>query len=812
MSATAALGVACGLLVSVSMLLFHRIRSPTGVTALAVWPAGALVASVGAVTIGTVQLHPLGPAILGAGVGAVGIWTLVTAVVGFGVGPLTIGVLSLAFVGGSVVAVWMTGQPVTITVFLTGGLLAGITVAAVGIFGRVAADLDEQTGSDPVVLFVEVIGVAIVAIGVPAGARAIALFPIGGPLEFGLGLLAVPTVVLGGRRLRRNIDGQRLDRLRSRIVEGALGLYADVREIVSSVADGGTEPHTEAAETIEEADEIVAAAPTTVPAATHFLEDAQAGLAADNRGLAVAAAEIAAEIAAGTVETETYLDRAGRLLEALEIDPASIEAASVDLSDARAAHEAGDDDRARAIAEGAVLAAIAEAGDRFELVVQNVESARESRGTGAIVGVLARLDAALAASTARSLDSAIDRDEAIQRLQELLSEFEEDPDWEFETVPAAAVRAASATAWRAVRQGDTALRSEKTDGDDTAGVRTEALVAAAESYTIAIDAYLTALRAALEAETETDAKRIGDAFSVLTPETTTVLLALTMEEYTGPSIADRTGSARTRSVVRRGLSTIKTVRVRTGIDAGNTDAVRSFLRYGALNRRLQVLEPEIDRAEQLVGTDDSAAREAYRSIAERFEELSDRAANAGRTGLSSQLASKALACRENAAAIGKGEYAAAEAVNVSISPPAVSAETELRPAGDRIRGELLGDRFLELRRLLRMAAEHPIRRRYDEPVAGKIESMATVLDRIDPIVGTSNLDGMCSVGMEVTRSGIESALDGAGVVESDPIGDLEAADSIEAFTTQWLKAAGAIDAATAADRSTREDRDVDAES
>lgn len=809
MLATASIGLLCGLVVAAAIALFDADRSPTTIVGLSVLPAALFVAAAGAVAIGTLWLFPVGPSIVGSVLGAIGIWTLVAAVVWFGGGTFLVVVVSIAFVGGAVVAVWAVDAAAAVVAFLTVGIIVGAAIAGVGLVGRAFGGVDDDAGSDPLVLSVEVLGVLIAALGVPVGARAIALFPLGGPIAF-LSGLAVALLVAGGVvRLRSAGEDRlarlrkRMGRLRDRLVEDGLAFYSELREFLS-IGGGGTGAHTEADPEIEEAEEVVAAAPTNVPAAEQFLDDAKAGLTGGDRGYAVAAAELAERIAEEAVDTGAYIRNVSRFLEALEIDPGSIDQAAIDLSEAREAHEAGEDEEARAIAERALLAAIAETDGLFELVVQRVESSRESRGAGAIEAVLARLDTALAASTARSLESPIDRDEAVRRLEELLAEFGEEPDWEFDTVPGAAVRAASSTAWQAVLQGDRAVEAS---GDRIA------LQAAAEAYTIAIEAYLTALQAAIEAELESDAKRVRTALELTVSALSAVLIAIAMDAYTGPTPADRTGCARDRSTIRRGLSAVKAARVRASVSTGDPAPVRALLRYGALNRRLQVLETEIDRVEGLASSGDPAAREAYQSIAERFEELSDRAAATGMTDVASELDARALTCRENAATLAEGGRL--ERLDARVPPPASAGEAELDPAGERIRSELLGDRFLELHALLGTAADHEIARLYDEPVAGKIDSMARVLDRLDPIAGVSNLDGMAAVGREVTRAGIGSAIDrlerraatarGDGglpemvdrptVLDSDPIGDLQAADSIGEYAETWEAIAEDIDAA-----------------
>ncbi|MGM0605385.1 MAG: hypothetical protein ACQETB_06895 [Halobacteriota archaeon] len=824
-TATATIGVGAGLAIGWASAIAARWSSPVLSALLSAVCVTAILAPTAAIVAGSIHLAPLDASVTGYIIGTIGIWGMIVGVstLGFGLGAIV--ALGMAMVLTTALAGWVVGHPVTLLGFVLGGVLTATLVYGGSIIGRQTFSSGEGASSgDPLVVSVEFATVAVVASTVPFGARAIGLFPLGGigPFLVGVGLTAAGARSIG--RLRARVDADRLSWYTERLVESALRTAAEIKATVQRVTGWTGETHTEPADRVEDASSIVAAAPVRVPAAHQFLADAQSSLVGGDPNRATAAAAVATALAERVPPTDAYIDGASRFLEALVTDPGSMGVSTADLSDARDSHEAGSEDEARTIAENAVAAAIGESKGLFELVVQQIESARERRGSGSVAEALARLEAALAMTSAHALAGEVDTDDATETIQDLIARLTDDQSPPPIDSPRQAVRAAAGTGWDAVCRGDEAI-----EADD--------YTTAAGAYTIAIEAYLLALQAAVAGGFDTDAGRIRTTISILLDEQADVLFAIARDAYPTPGSgferrdraaveADRRHSGETaadRSALSNGLSTIKTATKRTGIRSEGVRSVRLFVRHGELDRRLAGIRADLDTAATRAAAGDlHDAAETYEAAAAQIDALGDRAADAGLRAAADELSTAGVRCRRTAEQLRSGATDGMGECTLDLPYPAVPQDLSVEPIGDRLREALADERLVTLRSLLVDARTHRIAAAYDEPTSGKVSSMAAVVATMDPLFGTPNLDGLEAVGRDVTRSAFESALERLetdlaivhggpvppgfatrpAILDADPIGDLDAARSLSAYAATWrdraAELADAIDTLSAA--------------
>ncbi len=809
----AAIGVAVGTLLYGTHRVARQVDSTVTGLGMAAAASVIAVAPIAAILLGSIGQPSLGTATAGFAIGLLGLWGLILAVAVLEFGLNGMITTAIALVLTTFAATWALPETAAFARYLAAGAAASVVLYLLSIALRTAFLEDARAvRTDPIAIAFEALtALAVVAI-VPVTAAWIAGHP-GGIGSFFVGVAAPWVVVVAARQCSVVFDKSRLAWYRDRFVTAAIRDMEAIANAVSmSTARGET--HTDAATAVEDAESIVAAAPVRLPAADRFLETAQGSLVGGNKTKAAAAAALAVSIAELTPPVDAYLDSVSRFMEALAPEAGSLSIATVDLSDVRAARDAGDQETAKSLSEDAVAAAIGGSGGLVELVVQQLDSVQKSRRSLPIDALLARLEAALALSSAAAIETA-GPEQSDLSIDELLTRLAAVEDRSV-TTSRETVRSAAGTGWEAICRGDRAIDHG-------------ALTAAANAYTIAIEAYLRGHAAAIESGLDTDEKRISRTLSLLIDGQATVLHAVAIETYGDRSISDSGhgyrwsgdhdrstedrghGDAHThdRSVRRQtlsiGLSALRAARTQAGIQSDRVRAVRLFVRRGELRGRVEQINATTDAAVTAAHAGDrSEAASAYREAANRLETLSERASAAGLADAATTLSRAVVQCEQNAATLHAGS-ADIEPVDLSIGDSERTPPPDPEPIGDEIRAALAGDRLVTLRDVLLDAQSHPVSAAYDEATAGTVESMATVVATMDPLFGTPDLDGLEAVSREVLTDALAAVIDrlageleatherdreGVGdrpaVLDADPLGDLAATESLSAFVAVWI--------------------------
>ncbi|WP_138004520.1 hypothetical protein [Halalkalirubrum salinum] len=808
----AAIGVAVGTLLYGTHRVARQVDSTVTGLGMAAAATVIVVAPIAAILLGSIGQPSLGTATAGFAIGLLGLWGLILAVAVLEFGLNGMITTAIALVLTTFAATWALPETAAFARYLAAGAAASVVLYLLSIALRTAFLEDASTvRTDPIAIAFEALtALAVVAI-VPVTAAWIA-GQTGGIGSFFVGVAAPWVVVVAARRWSVVFDKSRLAWYHDRFVTAAI---RDMEAIANAVSKSTarTETHTDASKAVEDAESIVAAAPVRLPAADRFLETAQGSLVGGNKTKAAAAAALAVSIAELTPPVDAYLDGVSRFMEAIEPETGSLSIATVDLSDAQAAHDARDQETARSLSEDAVAAAIGGSGGLVELVVQQLDSVQKSRRSLPIDALLARLEAALALSSAAAIETASPEQSDLS-IGELLTRLAAVEDRSV-TTSRETVRAAAGTGWEAICRGDRAIDHG-------------ALTAAANAYTIAIEAYLRARAAAIESGLQTDEKRISQTLSLLIDGQATVLHAVAIETYGNRSISDSHsdpwsgdhdrstedrghGDAHThdRSVRRQtlsiGLSALREARTQVGIQSDRVRVVRLFVRRGELRGRVDQINATTDAAATAARAGDrSEAASAYREAANRLETLSERASAAGLADAATTLSRAVVQCEQNAATLHAGSDDI-EPVDLSIGDNERAPPPDPKPIGDEIRAALAGDRLVTLRDVLLDAQSHPVSAAYDEATAGTVESMATVVATMDPLFGTPDLDGLEAVTREVLTDALAAVIDrlageleatherdreGVGdrpaVLDADPLGDLAATESLSAFVAVWI--------------------------
>ena len=804
---TAGVGAGVATVLLCARYLSRRYRS--AVSAIALTAVCVLCVTIPTIAIvsGSIHISPLNAAVAGYLLGLIGLWGLIIGVstLGFALNAIVAVVLVLLF--ATAAAGWLIGHPTTLIGFLFAGMASAVLIYTGSIVGR-SSFSDRAAGihDDPIAVTVEFFVVALTAATVPFVARAISLFSVGGVGGFVAGLFSVPLAVLFTRQLARGVDLSRLEYYHEQFVQTAIEFGAEINGLFTD-SGGSHRTHTDPTEDVERAGKIVAAAPVNIPTAHQFLDDAQSSLVGGRPLTAAAAAFVATSLVGRVPPTEQYLTGTSRFMEALKRHAGELQISTIDLGDARAAAEAGNEEEARSMTEHSLAMAISESSGLFDLVVQRIESAQQSTGTEAFAETLARLEAALALATAHEL-SQYTPERATETIQDLLSRLTKDHELPPITTSREGVTAAAGTGWDAVRRGDRLLT-------------TDDLLGAAGAYTIAIESYVLALRAAAEGGFDTDAKRIRTALSILLDEQAAVLYTIATAAYTVPepvvedagSTDERLHTKRERQTLAQGLTAIRTVTKQTGIQSEGVRSVRLFVRYNELRRRLKPIEQTLDSAvKHAKRGEESVASELFSDCQTKLENLSDRAVAAGLSEAAGVLSAAAVRCAKHRAAINDGRVDDLEPISIAVAQPAEPREFTVTPIGDELRRTLADERLDRLCSLLQTASTHDVRDSYDGSTAGKVQSMSTVISGMDPLFGTPPLDGLEALTRDVLKHALLSAItsieaelatihtgpvpDGfvsrPSILAADPIGDLTAAASLQEFASVWRESAMAL--------------------
>lgn len=800
---SAAIGVAVGTVLYGTHRVARQVDSTVTGLGMAAAASVIAVAPIAAILLGSIRQASLGTATAGFAIGLLGLWGLILAVAVLEFGLNGMITAAIALVVATFAATWALPETAAFASYLAAGAAVSVVLYLLSIALRTAFLEDTSTvRTDPIAIAFEALtALAVVAI-VPVTATLLA-GQAGGIGSFFVGVAAPWVLAVAAQRSSVVFERSRLAWYRDRFVAAAI---RDMEAIANAVTmrTARTETHTDAGKAVEDADSIVAAAPVRLPAADQFRKTAQGSLASGNKPKAAAAAALAVSIAELTPPVDAYLDGVSRFMEALAPETGSPSASTVGLSDARDAHDAGDEARARSLSEDAIAAAISGSGGLIELVVQQLDSVQNDRRSLPINELLARLEAALAVSSTAMIETAAPEQSDLS-IDEVLTRLAAVEDRSV-TTSRETVRAAAGTGWEAICRGDRAIDHG-------------ALTAAANAYTIAIEAYLRGREAAIESGLDTDEKRISRTLSLLIDGQATLLHAVAIETYGDRSSGDHDQSTEDRGdgddhthdrSVRRqtlsiGLSALREARTQAGVQSDRVRAVRLFIRRGELRGRLEQINATTDAAATAARAGDrSEAASAYSEAADRLDTLSERASAAGLADAATTLSRAVVQCEHNAATLHAGS-ADIEPVDLSIEASERTPPPDPEPIGNEIRAALAGDRLVTLRDVLLDAQSHPVSAAYDEATAGTVESMATVVATMDPLFGTPDLDGLEAVTRAVLTDALAAVIDRlaaefaaahdrdrAGgsdrpaVLDADPLGDLAATESLSAFVAVWL--------------------------
>ncbi len=824
-----ALGLLAGVAAGSHRTAYRHCSGEAVSTAVATLSTALFVAAVSIAIVSTWWLPTLSTVMLGYAIGVVAAWLLVSGASVEEVGPFAaIGGLLLAVVGGAG-GLLVVPDLTLFTVALFGGLLAGVVVPLSGlVIGALSTPAHRQSADSdrmkPATRFgIEAAGIASVAVAVPFGSRAVALFGQGGTGWFPVGLLGGVILAVGlwavgdgeSSRLRRlhNWFVERVYRLLARLDRWAKrrrkrGSHSSLDE---SADDGGSEAAADGD------DESLSRASSLV--------DQAAERVADHEFVRMAAEEL------DSLSAENGLaDRVamfwGRLSEAAQRQQVTA-GARLQLSAAEKAHAEGDTERARSIADTALQLAAPTVGTVAAAVVRGRRGRFEAALDG-LAQLFARIDELLADEELADHSDDPDQLGLIQRLLERLIEAETGEGFDSKL---AKIRAAAADAWYSVQAGDQALTNE--DYQRALLAYLSAIRAYRRAYDIATDAKQTATaerKAPDDADDQpadgdnplgasagtyaTEATRLETALEALLYDTAAITIAAIDELY-GEEPPPTVDTEFRRTIVR----TLRVLRqTRTHIDSTVPAIALADDRY----QRAEIARSVARVRRHLASADETAKRgnigaavEQYDRAADRLDVLSNRAGNAG-------LGDAARSLLSAAAELGQlANEPTPEGITTRPEPSIPTAEDkrapEAVPASERLRRTFCAPTFVDLWEFTDDAADHPILEIAGDPFPELVGAVSVAVGSLDPLYTEPDVDSLQAWVAETALDALAAAVETVAeqhtqlcamepqpppsfreppaVLDDELAATVPTEEGVEAFADAWFSRADALVAA-----------------
>ncbi len=754
-----ALGIAAGLSLAGAALSGGRLPDTAWTAGYA---TGAVTVSLGTLSIVLLSawgVPPLSTATAGYAVGIVAAWLLITGVTLTESGPFVTLGGALTAVIGAALALLIATDPLVLIGFLFAGLLAGFVVPMGGmlltlLLSRTNTGPQQRPQeTDPTLrIGSEATAIVSLALAVPFGTRAVALFGVGSLAGYGLGV-GVGLVVTLGLDVVAHRQSARLGRLRDRFV-GTLYRLVDrfdhwVEARRRRQAERSADP---AGDSV--AGGSGAAVPGGAGADTYSAVD-ETGVSEEltqrliNHRLAIGVAERLDAAESNATVGELLSTLRGRV-DGLTPNAAVSAGVALQLSAAQEAHNRGRTRRAQSLTDTALELAAPTIGAVAQAFWRGQRDS-EAVGSDRFGQLLARIDELLGPD-GRPDATEFGRD-GLNWQQEALEQLAEEVAGEGSETAFGTIRAAAGDGWLAVQDGDRAVEAAEYGRAITA-------------YTTAIRAYVRAYEIAQEAETRaadtpqrrstsekghsrgnsaeataddtdelarryrTERKRLAVALEALLYDTPAVAIAATEQLY-GRQPSPTVSPAARRSIVRC-LRLLRETQRRLSVSVPTSRLARQRYQRAEIQRSVARLSQQQRQADELVETGSlQAAADRYRQAADRCDVLANRARTAALSDLSQSLAATADELRTLAASPTPAAVAARGPI--AVSPPHARRTPGALPAGDRLRRIFSGPQIVELRALLQRVRTHEILELPTGPTPALIETIATAISGLDPL-------------------------------------------------------------------------------
>ncbi|WP_253738887.1 hypothetical protein [Halohasta salina] len=733
-------GVAvCGLYTATTRL--SGVRLPTAAVTLS---TGVIVSTVSITVVATRWLPAISTAALGYAVGILATWLLVSGVSLDELGSFAaVGGLGLAVVGGGV-GLLIVDDAVLFLALLVAGLAAGVVIPLSGrvaaLFRAGSARAADDSMSVATRFGVEATVIALLAITVPFGSRAVALFGYGGPAGFPVGLAGGGLLSLGLTTLAAG-HADRLVALRDRYVERVSQLGSRIRGWLERRQGGSRrDPEESADEARSEEEPAAAAGEEGSLAAASDLVNRAADRVADH-GLVIEAAERLETLTDGGPELTGRMEAFWGRFKGAVVREGLTAGAALQLSAAEEAGREDDPETARSRVDAALELAAPTIGSVAAAIVRG----RRETGEGlldALAPLLARLDQLLAEEPPPEDPDDLDQYQYIQQmLERLIGEESEGFDTALSTI-----RAAAADGWYSVQAGDGALEDGNYQRALTAYVG--AIEAYRRAYDVATDAAKTATaeRAApddepattdgdrtVEADASTyaaEADRIATALEAVCHDTAAVVIAA-VEDLYGAQPPPTVDTDARRTIIRT-LRTLRETRTRIDATVPPVDLADDRYQHAEIGRSVARLRRHLSTADGMVEAGNpEAAADHYERVADRLNVLGNRAGTAGLGELARRLLDAEVAVAK--LADDPSPEAVDERPPLSVPETTDNRAPEVAPVSRRLRRTFCDPGFVGVWEFVGEAADHPVLEVAGEPYPDLLGAAEMALSSLDPI-------------------------------------------------------------------------------
>ena len=825
------LGVVAGVAAGSHRAAYRQFTSETVSTAVATLSTGLFVGAVSVALVSAWRLPTLSTATLGYAIGVLAAWLLISGASVEELGPFAaIGGLLIAVFGGAG-GLLIVPDSTLFVALLFAGLVGGVVIplsalAISAVTSRSARRSAEREPIKPATRFgIEATAVAGVAIVVPFGSRAVALFGHGGAGWFPVGLL-------GGVMLSVSlwsVDGrsERLTRVRDWFVERVYQLLDRLTRWVERRRNRGSHSSLNESADGEGGGEAAAAGDESLSNASGLVDRA-ASRVADHEFVRMAAEEIDSMAAANNGLRDRVGMFWGRLSGAIERQRLAT-GATLQLSAAETAHDEGDTERARSLADTALQLAAPTIGTAAAAVVRGRRQGFERVFDG-LAPLFSRIDALLADE--QFVDQETDP-EGFGLIQQLLERLVETEAGEGFDSALSTIRAAAADGWYSVQAGDQALTNDNYQRALVAYL--SAINAYRRAYDIATEAKKTATAERKTPDGEkppaggdprttdgdhtvtaaagtyaAEASRIETALEALLYDTAALTIAAVDDLYgtEPPPTVDTDG----RRTIVRTLRVLRQTRSRTDSAVPVVDLADDRYQRAEIARSVARIRRHLAAADETAKRGNvEAAVEQYDRAADRLDVLSNRAGNAGLADVARRLVSTAavigeIASDPTAEAISQRPELSVPSTDDQRAPAAV-------PAGRRLRRTFCEPAFVELWEFTEEAAAHPVLDFAGEPYPELVGAVNMALGTLDPIysrpdvaslqewVDDTTLDALAAAVETVAESHrelceldqIPSAFRAQPTVLDDELAaSVPTAEGVDVFADAWLSRADAL--------------------
>jgi len=826
------LGLLAGVAVGSLYAANTRLSRPTLSTLVVTLSTGLIIATVSVVIVSTRWLPSIWTVTLGYAIGIVATWLLVSGLALDDLGGFAaIAGLLLAVIGGAA-GLLVVDDSLLFLAVLFGGLVAGLLVPLSGlVFGFVRSTSGGPQRSkdaeriEPATRFgIEATAIAGLAVGVPFGSRAVALFGSGGldafPIGVGCGALYSLGLwaVSGGR-------SERVSRLRDRFVERVYRLLNRIEDWLDRRRPDGPQQDSESGDGEVQSEETAAADDAdSVAAASRLIE----GVATDfaDRELVIKAAE---ELENLTATNSGLRDRISTLWIRFSgtLSRETLNAGmALQLSAAEEARQRGDTERAESLTDTALQLAAPTIGSVASAILRG-----RRNGVDTIFDTLAPLFAridSLLGEERRPVDD--DDPEGFQLIQQLLERLIDEESGEGFDTALSRIRAAAADGWYSVQAGDQALSAGNYQRALVAYLA--AIKAYRQAYDIADDSAKTATskhaqpddasdtdsstneEGGVTASAETyasETSRLGTAIEAICHDTAAAVIAATNDLY-GEQPPPTVDTDARRTIVRS-LRTLRQTRTRIDAAVPPVDLADDRYQQAEIARSIARLRRHLETADEAATAGNvDAAVDQYERVADRLDVLSNRAGTNGLTDLARSLTKTAVDIA------GLAKEPTPEAVTnrpeLTVPLPNDRRAPEVAPAGRRLRRTFCAPAFVDLWAFTEAAADHALLDIAGPPYPDLIGSVGIAISGLDPLYTEPDVDSLLQWVSEISLEALSTAVETASkshsrMVETDPspppvfrepptvlreesAASVSTAEGVAAFSEAWLSRATAL--------------------